>query len=714
MIDIKDISGNVLLVTTPNEGCKRKFTLKKEDYILLKFSLENPIYFKLGSYVECDLGLFEVCDLQSPTFNTDNAGYDYELRLDAHYWKWKNKIFKYTPEVAGQEASWNLTASLDVHVGIVLRNLKALGYKYKGRDFEFSIDSSVENKSLLMSYDNINILDALFSMGAKDKWSCDVWITENIIHFGRCEFGDPIDFELGVNVEEMTRSDSQSTYATRIYAFGSTRNIPTNYRPVDESIVVNGVVQKRLMLPADTPYIDAYEGMSQEEAIEDVVIFEDVYPRRVGTMSDITTHEYTDIVKEEGKPDVVTKWDAYRFKDSGITFSEYYVLKGEMLKIKFESGSLNGMEFEVWFNPCDKEGGETPIPEKNEDGTWNSLAQVWEIKRNEDYGRPIPDETLKPKAGDTYVLSGFDSTSAVFSTMVSAAEQELKEKAEAYIAKSRIDPSTYSNKMLYDEKSSLLEIGDRVNLINPAFFETGNRQSRIIGFEYNLDYPYDHPVYTVGETASYSRIGEIEDKVDSLTYKGQTYTGGGNGIYLITTNDKTQASDRNAYSAKRASREIKERSLSRLEKDTASGHITLSNGSTVENGLIVRLPKQNTPAALMSCLLEEDIDTLIEEDEDAIVEVAPAEFSDLSFGGLGNVNPSVDNAPVGSLPVKGENEWGYAAPTLFSGNIDEDNMLIPVFDRRIQQMVFIPISVIRGGVTPPATGFPYTFSFALG
>lgn len=116
----------------------------------------------------------------------------------------------------------------------------------------------------------------------------------------------------------------------------------------------------------------------------------------------------------------------------------------------------------------------------------------------------------------------------------------------------------------------------------------------------------------------------------------------------------------------------------------------------------------------MSCLLEEDIDTLIEEDEDAIVEVAPAEISDLSFGGLNNVNPSVDNAPVGSLPVKGENEWGYAAPTLFSGNIDEDNMLIPVFDRRIQQMVFIPISAIRGGVTPPATGFPYTFSFALG
>lgn len=153
--------------------------------------------------------------------------------------------------------------------------------------------------------------------------------------------------------------------------------------------------------------------------------------------------------------------------------------------------------------------------------------------------------------------------------------------------------------------------------------------------------------------------------------------------------------------------------LSKVNKDTASGHITLANGSTIENGLIVRLPKQDTPAALMSCLLEEDIDTLIEEDEDALMEIAPAEIFDLSFGGLSNVNSSVDSAPVGSLPVKGENEWSYIAPTLYAGVVDADNMLVPVFDRRTQTMVFIPISAIRGGVTPPPTGFPYTFSFAL-
>ena len=548
-IDIKDISGAILLTTLPNEGCKRKFTLMKEDYITLKFSLESPIFFKLGSYVECDFGLFEVCDLQKPVFNTDNAGYDYELQLDAHYWKWKNKIFKYTPEVAGQEASWNLTASLDVQAGIVLRNLKALGYKYKGQDFVFSIDSTVENKALLMTYDNINILDACFSMAK--KWDCECWVTENIIHFGRCESGDAVDFEIGKNVQEMPRSESRSTYATRIYAFGSTKNIPSDYRPVDETVVLNGVVQKRLMLPEGTPYIDAYPDMTTEEAIEQVVIFDDVYPRRVGTMSDITIKEYTDKIENADGTTTEKKWNAYRFKDTGITFSKDYILPGKELKITFQSGKLNGMEFAVTFDPEGK-------PEKLGNGGWNPEAQLWEIVRNEDYGRPLPDGALIPENGDTYILSGWNSMKITEMGLVAEAQLELKDKADKYVAKSKIDPSTYNCKMMSDVAYSedgihnLYSIGQKVNLINKAYFENG-RQSRIIGFEFNLDLPYDSPIYTVGETAAYSRIGELEEKVESLTLKGQTYTGSGSsGVYVIRRNDSTPATDNNVFSALRS------------------------------------------------------------------------------------------------------------------------------------------------------------------
>lgn len=548
-IDIKDISGAIQLTTLINEGCKRKFTLMKEDYIMLKFSLENPIYFKLGSYVECNFGLFEVCDLQKPAFNTNTAGYDYELRLDAYYWKWKNKIFKYTPETTGQEASWNLTAPLDVQAGIVLRNLKALGYTYKGQDFVFSIDSTVENKSQLMSYDNINILDACFEMAK--KWDCECWVTENIIHFGRCESGDAVIFEIGKNVQEMSQSESQSTYATRIYAFGSTKNIPSDYRPVDETVVVNGVVQKRLMLPEGTPYIDAYPDMTTEEAVEQVVIFDEVYPRRTGIMSDVTTIEVTDKVENEDGTTTEEKWNAYRFRDTGVNFSEKYILPGQELRIRFASGLLNGLEFAVKFNPEGK-------PEKLEDGGWNPEAQLWEIVRNEDYGRPLPGDVLFPQDGDEYVLSGWDSTKITELGLVGAAEQELKEKTEKYAAKSKIDPSTYGCTMMSNDAyredgvHNFYSIGQKVNLINKAYFENG-RQSRVIGFEFNLDYSFDSPVYTVGETAAYSRIGELEEKVESLTLKGQTYTGGGgSGVYVIGSHDSTPATDHNVYSALRS------------------------------------------------------------------------------------------------------------------------------------------------------------------
>ena len=548
-IDIKDISGAIQLTTLINEGCKRKFTLMKEDYIMLKFSLDNPIYFKLGSYVECNFGLFEVCDLQKPAFNTNTAGYDYELRLDAYYWKWKNKIFKYTPETTGQEASWNLTAPLDVQAGIVLRNLKALGYTYKGQDFVFSIDSTVENKSQLMSYDNINILDACFEMAK--KWDCECWVTENIIHFGRCESGDAVDFEIGKNVQEMSQSESQSTYATRIYAFGSTRNIPADYRPIDETVVVNGVVQRRLMLPEGTPYIDAYPDMTTEEAVEQVVIFDEVYPRRTGIMSDVTTIEVTDKVENEDGTTTEEKWNAYRFRDTGVNFSEKYILPGQELRIRFASGLLNGLEFAVKFNPEGK-------PEKLEDGGWNPEAQLWEIVRNEDYGRPLPGDVLFPQDGDEYVLSGWDSTKITELGLVGAAEQELKEKTEKYAAKSKIDPSTYGCTMMSNDAyredgvHNFYSIGQKVNLINKAYFENG-RQSRVIGFEFNLDLAYDSPIYTVGETAAYSRIGELEEKVESLTLKGQTYTGdGGSGVYVIGSHDSTPATDHNVYSALRS------------------------------------------------------------------------------------------------------------------------------------------------------------------
>jgi hypothetical protein len=856
LVDIKDISGNIRFSTTINEGSKRHFLLMQEDYITLLFSLSNPVYFKLGDYVDNELGIFELVDLYKPTYNTTTGAYDYELRLDAYYWKWKNKKFFYTPETTGREAAWNLTATLDTHLNVFLDNLNALGYKFREEEFTYEIDSTVENTSKLISYDNVNLIDALTQMA--ETWECEWWITEHVIHFGRCEYSSPVDFKAGdltdtenVNVNSMTRSDSQTTYATRIYAFGSTRNIPSSYRkelifdvkevngrnisdtsrPLkisyfpsrvtykedytassnegsgsftpsytewtldktlassakggsykvvsggisinistavpqignraflpagdyilkasyiynvsgeskeviignqtvslaqnqqyeivskiqvpdtlvidknssdlkvrvyvhvpapassellstfqayvtydinvyggssattsvtflsganagqtfaavynpdlltgdaaniiqlpegvtaslgnrytinniisgkvpdnyfskdDKEMTLNGVVQKRLMLPEGISYVDAYKysptgerinigderyndpdnvEMPEEEAIEEIVIFEDEYPQYKGTISSVS---HDDKVDDNDK-----EYRIYNFKDTGLkNFTEDFRLDGEELHMIFQTGKLAGMDFAI------------NIVESDNTGT------TFEIVRNEDYGRFLPDDVLYPQTAhmedgeevpaDTYILYGFD-TAYISEQMLPDAEQDLLKKAKEYVKKSMIDPSTYDCEMDADfiyNKGNIrtYEVGAKVNLINKAFFPEG-RQSRIIGFEWPLDIPYDHPIYTVGETASYSRIGEIESKLDSLTYKGQTYSGsavggGGISVYVIGVNDKTIPSDRNVFSAKRVLQEIIAYAISKTKDDTALGLISFLNGINVTKGIV--------------------------------------------------------------------------------------------------------------------------------
>lgn len=546
MIEIKDISGNARFSTPINKGAKGRFTLMKEDYITLPFSVGTPIEFKPGDYVDMRgvlddaLGgklskVYKYLSLQKP--NVAPGKYDYELKLDAYYYEWNTKIFKYTPENHGQEAGWNLTATLDTQLGVFLRNLKANGYTYNGVDYDFEIDSTVENKAMLMSYDNIHLLDALYSMAAKDKWNCDCWIADNIIHFGRCEFGDAVKIELGVEASSMARNDSKGTYATRIYVFGGTRNIPANYRPVDEQTVVNGVVQKRLMLPSGTPYIDAYTGMTNAEAVEDVVVFDDIYPRRIGTLSDVKTVDRN--IETDGE--VTGTFKVYQYKDTGLVFKEEYIIEGEELKVTFQSGRLNGMTFGVTFNP---EGAEP-------------VEQLWEIVANEDYGRLLPDDVIRPENGDKYILSGFN-IQLVSDQYIPEAEAELLGKGKEYIKRTCIDDGTYpttldSEWVYQDQINRTYDVGQKIRLVNPAFFDAQGRISRVIGWEMSLDIPYDSPVYTIGESTQYSRLGELEDKVDSLTYKGQTYTGsGGSGVYVIRTNDSTPASDSNVFSALRS------------------------------------------------------------------------------------------------------------------------------------------------------------------
>lgn len=805
MIDFRDTSGKIIFSTLPNKGSKRKFELMKEDSITLKFSLLSPVGFKLGYYVLCDFGRFEIVEDQYPTFNVSTGGYDYELKMEAYYMKWKNKIFKYSPENGGNEASWSLTAQLSVHLDIFLRNLKAWGYQYEGlggiEDFKYEIDPDINIEALYITYSNTNLIDGLTSMA--EAAGCEWWMEGRTICFGRCKKGEPVEISLEENAKTITLSKSSGDYFTRIYAFGSTQNISSRYRkrlefnvdkvegsvikdsirpvtpgmfmdrliiydelyadlsssgaitmyeqendsnqvkgdvwvrpfelpykdvpynidmrglsgtegnisfdfknyigirfnlvirfisgsisdyvelyryddifvpeknnsiykveldtsfsallrssvvsgkvylslgletykipnseqmflipysvkgyikgrseygkvettlnvkggnsypvtinpeyypyedekasdikmssplkigdsftlsnivkmrvpigyfvPDVDDLTVNGIVQRRLMLPEETPYIDIYPNMSNDEVIEGIVVFDYVYPRKVLTI-DAVEEEMIDQT-EDDKPTAI-KVPVYRIKTTGLVeFDEMYII-GDGLTLTFQAGNetgklgdkLAGLSFGLTFLK----------DRSNESETW------FEIVANEDYGGRLPDTIMKPSVGDKFVMAGYD-TEYIFENLTTEAEQELKVETQKYSEKIKNNIGTVSSTLYsdwskdYSVRNELLypfDAGQEIIVNNPAIFETP-RIMRVIGYELNFDVPWDSPSYTIGESGTYSRLGDLEDKIDSVNLNGSVYfpskiNSNGKNIYIIKKNDTTVATDSNVFSS---------------------------------------------------------------------------------------------------------------------------------------------------------------------
>lgn len=629
-IDIKyyDNSGNVQVrCTVPvTQDALVHYELMQSHYCKLSFKLSKPIYFLLGDFIDTPYGRFELIDLTKVKDN-DTIGYSYEIQFDAYYRKLKNKILKYRPNTGSQEATFSLTSKISTHVELIMKSLayyakldKSYLYDPKfigeGTDYTYVIDASVDaSASKLITYSNASILDAIANIA--QTFNCEWWFEGNILHFGTCENTNAIvDFKLDGNIVSMSSSQNQSTYANRVYAFGAARNLPSEYKKdADADITKDGVVEKRLMLPTSAECSDKNKqlltengfelkngyiqvsGLREDQYVEVVTTNDDIYPRNLIKTSNVTSYEKD--VDDESTPEEgdFIKRTFYRVgsltiigedgeKTGDMAFRKSYILSGKSLHIVFQSGSLNGMDFECEFNPDgveeilkDKDGN--PILKDGKEQI-NPKSQVFEIVSNEDYGRFLPDITLHPKDGDTFVLYNWDS-SKLGNTLVSSASNELLTDAIKNLKKSMIDPTTYTctaeaNYSYNQGMGNLHGVGDRVNLYNKGYGDS-YRSSRIIGYEFCIDIPYDGAKYYVGEKPSYSRLNAMESKIEELVYNGQSYLNngggpGGSSIYIIKSYDKTSPTEYNVYSA----RAVDKRYLSKLTYDTAEGLITFAKG----------------------------------------------------------------------------------------------------------------------------------------
>lgn len=637
-IDIKyyDNSGNVQVrCTVPvTQEALVHYELMQSHYCKLSFKLSRPTYFLLGDFIETPYGRFELIDLTKAKDN-DTIGYSYEIQFDAYYRKLKNKILKYRPNTGSQEATFSLTSKISTQIEVIMKNLAYYAkldksYLYdpnfegEGTDYTYVIDASVDaNAAKLITYSNSSILDAIANIA--QTFGCEWWFEGNILHFGTCENTNAItDFRLNDNIVSMSSSQSQSTYANRVYAFGAARNLPSGYKnDSDADITKDGVVEKRLMLPTSAECSEQNKqmlaengfelkngyiqvgGLREDQYVEGVTTNDDIYPRNLIKTSKVTSYEKD--VEDENTPEEgdYIKRTFYRVnsltivnddgeKTGDMAFRKAYILSGKNLHIVFQSGSLNGMDFECEFNPdgvleilLDDDGN--PIFKDGKEQI-NPKSQVFEIVANEDYGRFLPDTTLHPKDGDTFVLYNWNSTK-LGDALVPSASNELLADAIKNLKKSVIDPTTYTctaedNYSYNHGRGNLHGVGDRVNLYNKGYGD-GYRSSRVIGYEFSLDIPFDGAKYYVGEKPSYSRLNAMESKIEELIYNGQSYLNGNGGsgrsIYIIKSYDSITPTDYNVFSAKA----VDEQRLNKIKDDTAKGTITWEKVQKLLSGLLV-------------------------------------------------------------------------------------------------------------------------------
>lgn len=535
-----------------------KYVLLGDYYIELPFNLLEPTTFARGSYITYKGRKFEIMSTVRPEFDNKTGGYKYTLKFEAQ----QNHMKRFVCFWLGgdnPEAVFHNTTDLESFAALIVANMnKQLG----GENWQvgtITVDNPKATK--LVSFNGDKCWDILNTIA--ETFETEWWTEENgdlvSLCFGKLDFGSPEEFRQGNVVKNIpAKKGDDSSYGTRFYVFGSTRNLTSDYGQAPQGGETNHVSEIRLRLPDGQRYIDAIPGLSGSDIVEQVVFFDDIYPKNTETVTSIETKMLT---PEEGEP-----YPIYVMYCKDTPFLPSDMIEGETLGATFTSGSLMGRDFELSINY-------KPETWKPEDGFDKKFEIIAQVETSGESQLIIPNESLHPEPGDTFVITGVKLPKE----RIEEAEKELLKAGESYAAKHSSDTDVYdceTNPVYCQENKKNYDAGQAVRLVDPRFGESG-RLSRIQGYEKKLYNEYI-ATYTVGDNTAYSRIGNIESEVKANLYAQRIgVTESGASIYLITRYDSTAAADYNAYSAKRALWEFANKQF----PDTFKGKMTFDDGA---------------------------------------------------------------------------------------------------------------------------------------
>lgn len=330
-----------------------------------------------------------------------------------------------------------------------------------------------------------NCLSVLASLATafKTEW----WVNGQTIHMTKRGDIEDITYMYGQGngLYDLTRTTStDKNIVTRLYAYGSTRNIPANYKGFSD----------KLKLPGTTPYLEKNVWIDPADhslgykygVIENIQVFEEIYPHRTGLVTAVGADDFT-------------------FIDSEIDFNVNDQLLGEGVnaQITFNTGLLSGYTFDVH--------------------TFDNATKTFVINQNQDEKAFIvPNDDFKPAIGDQYVITNI----AMPDTYIAAAEAELLAAAQSYLDENCNPIVSYAvtcDPINFKQRGIVLTLGNYVHVTDADF--NLDADIRVTGFTRDLQIPSQYTM-ELAEVVSISpivrQVVQNENLVKKVTRVGKS------------------------------------------------------------------------------------------------------------------------------------------------------------------------------------------------
>lgn len=513
------------LTVSPSENSTRQKRLMGDHVLGLSFTAFECVPLEVYDYVDFEGVRFWITEEYAPK-QTSTVEWEYDCKFYGIESLMRQALV--LKLVDGEnDPIFSLTAPAREHMALIVANIN----RQMGTT-DWKVGEVLSTENLTLDYEGTYCDEALSMLA--DAAKTEFWTDGMTVNLCRCEYGDEavLGYDNGLVSLERDSADNVKFF-TRLFPIGSTRNIaPEEYG------------YSRLQLPSRRSYV---EQNTQQGIVEHYErdAFSGIYPRRIGTLSGVRSEQHTD---DDGEPFTI-----YYVKDTSLTFDpNSYEIGGLVKQMTFQSGELNGRDFEVNYDTKKREF---------------EIITQWPYDDN----TQLPGGLLIPKVGDEYILWNIRMPKEYYTL----AEQEFAEAVDEYLLEHDQDRYVYKGRTDYVEvarRRLTLDVGRRVRLESNEYFPgTGYRTSRITSISQSVQYPSEMDI-EVSDVLGKGALEKIDEELGEVRHYAKTASAGLPDI--VRSWENTPASDFNLFSAKRSRKEF----LNKRENDTAQGLITFEQG----------------------------------------------------------------------------------------------------------------------------------------